>query len=81
MKHGKRLLIATDRYAPEHQMNPRKTRLVAMTQQLSTGRDTEQRAQLLITIKINVIDACFAGLDTMHYLLKVLVLDLQSIPD
>jgi len=36
---------------------------------------------ILITIKVDVVDAHFAGLNTIHYLLKVLVFDLQSITD
>ncbi|HET9710342.1 MAG TPA: hypothetical protein VFP64_00615 [Pyrinomonadaceae bacterium] len=44
-------------------------------------RDTERRGGFLITIKVNVVDAHFAGFDTIHYLLKVLVFDLQSITD
>ena len=43
-------------------------------------RDTE-RSGILITIKADVVDAHFAGLNTIHYLLKVLVFDLQSITD
>ena len=35
----------------------------------------------LITIKADVVDAPFASLNTIHYLLKVLVFDLQSITD
>jgi len=42
-------------------------------------RDAEWRGELLITVKVNVVDACFAGLDTIHYLLKVLIFNLQSI--
>ena len=44
-------------------------------------RDTERRGEFLITIKVDVVDAHFAGLNTIHYLLKVLVFDLQSITD
>jgi hypothetical protein len=43
-------------------------------------RDTERR-RLLITIKVDVVDAHFAGLNTIHYLRKVLIFDLQSITD
>jgi hypothetical protein len=39
------------------------------------------RAEFLITIKADVVDARFAGLNAIHYLLKVLVFDLQSITD
>jgi hypothetical protein len=44
-------------------------------------RDTERRAEFLITLQLDVVDAQFAGLNTIHYLLKVLVVDLQSITD
>jgi hypothetical protein len=44
-------------------------------------RDTVRRGEFLITIEADVVDAGFAGLDTVHYLLKVLVFDLQSITD
>ena len=44
-------------------------------------RDTERRGEFLITIKVDVVDAHFAGLNTIHDLLKVLVFDLQSITD
>lgn len=44
-------------------------------------RDTERLGEFLITIKVDVVDAHFAGLDTVHYLLKVRVFDLQSITD
>jgi len=37
--------------------------------------------RILITVKVDVVDAHFAGLNTIHYLLKVLVFDLQSITD
>jgi len=35
----------------------------------------------LITLQVDVVDAHFAGLDTIHYLTKGLVLDLQCITD
>jgi hypothetical protein len=35
----------------------------------------------LITIKADVVDAHFAGLDTIYDLLKVLVFDFQAITD
>ncbi len=44
-------------------------------------RDTERRGEFLITIKMDVVDAHFAGLNTIHDLLKVRVFDLQSITD
>ena len=37
--------------------------------------------EFLITLQANVVDAHFAGLNTTHYLLEVLVFDLQSITD
>jgi len=43
-------------------------------------RDTERCGEL-ITIQANVVDARFAGLNTIYYLLKILVFDLQSIAD
>jgi hypothetical protein len=44
-------------------------------------RDAERRGKILITLRVDVVDAHFAGLNTIHYLLKVLVSDLQSITD
>jgi hypothetical protein len=44
-------------------------------------RDTERRGEFLITLQVDVIDAHFAGLNTIHYLLKVWIFDLQSITD
>lgn len=44
-------------------------------------RDTDRRGEFLIPIKADVVDARFTGLDTIHYLLKVSVFDLQSIAD
>jgi hypothetical protein len=44
-------------------------------------RDTERRGEFLITFQVDMVDAHFAGLNTIHYLLKVRVFDLQSIPD
>jgi hypothetical protein len=35
--------------------------------------------KLLITLKVNVVDALFAGLNAIHYLRKVLIFDFQSI--
>ena len=51
----------------------------AVSRRFMRRRDTERRGEFLITIKVDVVDAPFAGLDTIHYLLKVLVLDRQSI--
>jgi hypothetical protein len=42
-------------------------------------RDTERRGEFLIILQVNVVDAHFASLNTIHYLLKVWVFDLQSI--
>jgi len=39
-------------------------------------QDTERRGGFLITIQADVVDAHFAGLNTIHYLLKVRVFDL-----
>ena len=44
-------------------------------------RDTERRGEFLITIEADVVDAHFAGLNTIHYLFKKWVFDLQSITD
>jgi hypothetical protein len=41
----------------------------------------ERRGEFLITIQVNVVDARFAGFNTIYYLLKVLVFDFQSITD
>jgi len=41
--------------------------------------ETRSRGEFLITIQVDVVDAHFASLNTIHYLLKVLVFDLQSI--
>ena len=38
-------------------------------------------AEILITIQVDVVDAHFAALNTIHYLLKVWVFDLQSVAD
>jgi hypothetical protein len=43
--------------------------------------ETRSGAGILITVKVDVVDAHFAGLNTIHYLLKVLVFDLQPIAD
>ena len=37
--------------------------------------------EILVTIKADMVDGRFAGLDTIHYLLKAFVFDLQSIAD
>ena len=44
-------------------------------------RDTERREEFLITLQVDVVDGHFAGLNTIHYLLKVFVSDFQSITD
>jgi hypothetical protein len=41
----------------------------------------ERRGEFLIILQVDVVDAHFAGLNTIHYLLKVRVFDLQSITD
>ena len=43
--------------------------------------NTERRTEFLITLKSDVVDAHFTGLDAIHYLLKVLVFGFQSITD
>ena len=45
--------------------------------------DAPQRhgARRILSLQADVVDAHFAGLNTIHYLLKVLVLDLQSVTD
>jgi hypothetical protein len=49
------------------------------------GGDAPQRhgaaEDFLITIKVDVVDAHFAGFNPIHYLLKEWVFDLQSITD
>ena len=40
------------------------------------SRDTDWRGELLITVKVDVVDAHFTGFNTVHYLLKVFVFDL-----
>jgi hypothetical protein len=42
-------------------------------------RDTERRREFLITLQMNVVDAHFTGLNTIHYLPKEFVFDLQGI--
>ena len=37
--------------------------------------------EFLITIKVDVVDGRFTGFNTIHYLLKVFVFELQSITD
>ena len=44
-------------------------------------RDTERRGEFLITVKVDMVDLHFAGLNTIHYLLKVWIFDLQAITD
>ena len=43
--------------------------------------ETQSGARFLITGKVDVVDAHFAGFNTIYYLLKVFVFDLQSITD
>jgi hypothetical protein len=40
-----------------------------------------RRGEFLITIKADVVDDHLAGLNAIHYLLKVIVFDLQSVMD
>jgi hypothetical protein len=53
----------------------------AVSRRLCAAETRSGRGEFLITIQANVVDAHFAGLNTIHYLLKVLVFDLQSIAD
>jgi hypothetical protein len=41
--------------------------------------EIQSGAKILITLQMYVINARFAGFNTIHYLLKVWVFDLQSI--
>jgi len=59
----------------DHAEAPRATRLAGY------AGETQSGVEFLITIKADVVDARFAGLDTIHYLLKVLILDLQAVTD
>ena len=43
--------------------------------------ETRNGAEFLIILQVEVVDAHFAGLDTIHYLFKVWVFYLQSITD
>ena len=43
--------------------------------------ETRSGEEFLIAIKADVVDARFAGLKTIYYLLKVWVFDLQSVTD
>ena len=43
--------------------------------------ETRSGAGFLITVKVNIVDAHFAGLNTIHYLFEVLVFELQSVTD
>ena len=43
--------------------------------------ETRSDAENLVAITLDVIDSPFTGLDTVYYLLKVSVFDLQSITD
>ena len=62
-------------------MKPGRRRRVRRVSAVMRRGDAERRREFLITIKVDVVDAHFAGLDTIHYLPKVLVFDLQSITD
>ena len=48
----------------------------AVSRRLGRRRDTGRAEKFLITIKTDVVDAHFTGLNTIHYLLEVLVFDL-----
>ena len=61
-------------------MNDRGANVVRRVSAAFRRRDTEAR-RFLIAIKADVVDAHLAGFNTIHYLLKVLVFDLQSITD
>jgi len=39
-------------------------------------RRDRERAGILITIQVDVVDAHFAGLNTIHYLLKIFVFEI-----
>lgn len=43
--------------------------------------ETQSSAEALITIQVDVVDAHFACFNTIYYLLKARVFDLQSITD
>lgn len=43
--------------------------------------ETRSGAEDLITVKVNVVDGRFAGLNTIHYLLKIRIFNLQSVTD
>jgi hypothetical protein len=70
--------------------NPHSVRRAMFGRNLANGRmgpiqpitkRGRSAAKLLITVKADLVDAHFASLNTIHYLLKVLVFDLQSITD
>ena len=61
--------------------SPRRRRTLLPRLAVMHRRDTELCGEFLVTIKVDVVDAHFAGLNTIHYLLKVRVFDLQSITD
>ena len=44
-------------------------------------RDTERRGDSLVAVQVDVVDAHFAGFNTIYYLLEVLVFELQSVTD
>jgi ABC-type branched-subunit amino acid transport system permease subunit len=51
----------------------------AASLRLCAAETRSRFGEFLISIKADVVDARFAGLNTIHYLLKVLVFDLQSV--
>ena len=63
------------------QMKPDRRRRSRRVSAVMHRRDTERREEFLIILQVDVVDAHFASLNTIHYLLKVLVFDLQSIAD
>ena len=43
--------------------------------------ETRSGAEILITLQVDVVDACFAGLDAIHDLIEGRVFDVQCITD
>jgi len=65
-----RLLNAADRVFRDDRMNDRRVGGRRRVSAVMRRRDTERRAEFLITLQVDVVDAHFAGLNTTHYLLK-----------
>ena len=76
-----RLLNAADSTLRKPSLNERGGAAQRRVSAVMRRRDAEPRGGFLITVKVDVVDAHFAGLNTIHYLLKVRVFDLQSITD